>query len=930
MNRIEFLKHVLPPTGRYCVVSIQKGKVLQFFPDSIEEIDTWAELQPALGNDAYMALATFDNDRRLARCALEYKSVYIDLDCGPNTAYETKDEGMVALKAFVDKVKLPKPTVVSSGSGAHVYFTFTEAADYDQWHGVANALKARIIAEGFAIKDIGITTDASRILRLPNTINFKNNTETEVKVLVSGTNATVQQYLNLLGADDNISPVIRLEMGKGNKLNNTTLALMGNTVYDFAILMRKSLKGAGCAHLEYIYTNAEDVSYPHWMAALSIAQHCEDRETAIHSISNRYSEYDPAQTEFKANECSKPQLCSTFNSIMPDLCEGCQFNGRINTPIVLGKDILEAKPKDNLITAVSPELGEIDIEIPTYPPPYFRGPMGGVYIKKALDNVEDEDEKTLVYKRDLYVVGRRTDPDAGEVIHMRFIRPHDGVTDFTAPLNTITAGDKCRDMLSFHGVAANSNQMRAITNYLIAWTDYLADELTGQKADQVRIQYGWHDEHRSFVIGCREFSKNQPVKYSPPSKATEVINPYYTKEGSLAAWTKVANNYALAGNEVRAFGLFLSLGAPMFKFFALGGAIVHLTNASSGVGKSTIQKVANSVWGNPDTTMMVKDDTAASKYQRMGTVNNLILCMDEVTNMRPEAVSDFAFGITNGRGRNRQQAAANAERINNTTWSLPCITSGNNSLHEVLQIDKADPEGERLRVLEIEVVRTDSLSKQETDQIFSVDLLENYGHAGEVMMQYVLDNYEECRADLRKVQLEFDKAAQLTQPDRYYSALCATAIWGGRVANHLGLVDIPVKPVFDRMVKHLKKRADVVEDKVGERSSGFLGTFLLEHIDHQLIINKAPPAIEGMLSCPINVPRGQLIIRREPDAGRVYIVASIIKKWCATKQINYGNMVTDLEASGLMVGLTKVKMSEGTPQDSPAVLALVLDATKIV
>jgi hypothetical protein len=155
-----------------------------------------------------MALGTFDETRRLARCAVEYKSVWIDLDCGANTAYATQDQGMVALKEFVDKVKLPTPTVVSSGYGLHVYFTFTEAVDYDSWHGVANALKARITTEGFAIKDIGITTDASRILRLPNTINFKNNTETEVKVLLTGTNATVQQYLNLLGADDNISPVI--------------------------------------------------------------------------------------------------------------------------------------------------------------------------------------------------------------------------------------------------------------------------------------------------------------------------------------------------------------------------------------------------------------------------------------------------------------------------------------------------------------------------------------------------------------------------------------------------------------------------------------------------------------------------------------------------------------------------------------------------
>ena len=208
LTRLEFLRNVLPPTGMYCVVAIQKGRVIQTFPESIEAVDAWAELQPALGNDAYFALATFDTERRLARCALEYKCVWVELDCGVGTAYATQDEGMVALKAFVDKVKLPKPTIVSSGSGAHVYFGFTEAVNYDTWHGVATALKARIIAENFQVNDAGLPTNSMRILRLPNTINFKNNIETEVKVLIAGTNATVEDYNRILNVGAEISPTV--------------------------------------------------------------------------------------------------------------------------------------------------------------------------------------------------------------------------------------------------------------------------------------------------------------------------------------------------------------------------------------------------------------------------------------------------------------------------------------------------------------------------------------------------------------------------------------------------------------------------------------------------------------------------------------------------------------------------------------------------
>lgn len=933
MNRIEFLDSVLPASGLYCVVSIQKGKAIQLFFDTKEEVDVWAEGQPILSRDAYFSLATYVSRAagRNIKNIHTFKSYWMDLDIGKNTAFPTQQDGLVALKNFASAVGLPLPTIVSSGYGIHCYWPLIEEITYDVWKPLAVEFVQRVIAEGFKVKDKSLTADAVRILRVPDTINFKLGLEAKVSVLHSSAPTSIELFKTVLMANA-LTPTDRLELSGGggvkSNLNDTTRALIGNTVFQFSKILQKSLAGKGCAHIAHVFNEPNEAgNEPRWRAALSIAQFCTDKETAIHTISNGYDTYDPAETELEANRIDNPFTCAKFREYDDELCEACPHSGKIKTPIVLGKDILEASPTENIVTAMSPDLGEVDIEIPEYPFPYFRGPKGGVYIKKPLDDMEEEGEdKNLVYENDFYVVGRRTDPDAGEVIHMRLIRPRDGVSDFVAPLATITAGDKCRDVLSKYGIAAGPNQMKGIMSYLVAWTKHLQNVV---EAEQVRTQFGWNDKGKVFVIGTRELSKNAAPRYSPPSAATENITHIYSKEGSIGEWTRVANHYALPGNEVRAFALFLSLGAPMFKFFALGGAIVHLTNASSGVGKSTIQKVANSVWGNPDLSMLMRDDTAQSKYHRMGVVQNMILCMDELTNMPAAEVSNLAFGVTNGRGKNRLQASANSERVNNTTWSLPCITSGNNSLHEVLHSEKADPEGELLRVLEVAVIRNDGMSKQETDQLFSRDLMENYGHAGEVMMQYVLDNYEDCIEDLKKVQLEFDTAASLEQPDRYYSALCATAMWGGKVANDLGLVDIPVKPVFDRMVTQLNRKVRATKETSMQRSTAFLGTFMLEHIQNQLIINKKTPAIEGMLSAPIETPRGPLAIRREPDAKRAYIISSVLKSWCAKKQVSYSNLTEDLSKLGILLDISRVRMSAGTPQDSPAVLALVLDATKI-
>jgi hypothetical protein len=929
MSRYEFLTTVLPQEGSYCTVGLTSGSPRTQFFNTIQEVGAWADTCLPNGTDAFFSVAAY-KDPKLGRNAKNtklFKALWIDLDIGKKTEFETRGEGLNALRTFVNVTGLPEPTVVSSGYGMHVYWSFEEEVDFNIWKPLAVALINRVSAENFKIKDKGLTGDAVRILRIPGTKNFKGGLQTDVSVLILSPSAPLSVFTEVL-MGGNLTPLAVIELSTGSsRINDTTQALMGNTVYKFSRIMAKSAKGTGCAQLLHIYTNQEDITEPHWRSGLSIAQFCEDKETAIHKLSNQHTGYDPASTEIKARGCEGPHRCTTFTTHMPDLCSGCMHLGKVSSPLLLGKEILEATPTDNIVSAHSPDLGDVDIEIPAYPFPFFRGPKGGIYIKKSIDDAEEEDvEKALVYENDFYVVGRRTDPDAGEVLHMRLIRPHDGVSDFTAPLATITAGDKCRDMLSHHGIAANTNQMKGLLNYLISWTKQLQNT---SRAELVRVQFGWNDGTDAFVIGTRELNRNSAPRYSPPSSATDTIVGIYSKTGTLSEWKNVANNYAAPGNEVRAFALFLSLGSPMFKFFALGGAILHLTNASSGVGKSTIQMVANSVWGHPTQAMLVRDDTMLSKYHRMGVVQNMILCIDELTNLPPEDISNLAFGATNGRGKNRMNASSNSERVNNTTWSLPCITSGNNSLHEVLQSLKADPEGELLRVLELEVVRNDNMTKQESDQVFSRDMVDNYGHAGEIMMQFVLDNLDECIGELYAVQLELDTAANLQQRDRYYSAMCATAIWGGRLANRLGLIDIPVEPVFKYLVSKINRSVGVVEGANVDLSNSHLGLFMSEYMQSQLIINKAPPAIEGMLSVPVETPRGALVIRREPDTQRAFIIASVLKTWCAKKQISYACMVADLRTTNVLLDISRVRMSAGTMHDSPAVNALVLDTTKM-
>lgn len=923
MRREEFLTEALPPQGYYCVARPQGGTFYQSFVDSVPQVSALADELKELGKDVYIALASFSDNtkgRTVANTHM-FKSLWIDLDVGDKTAYANQEEAVFALKRFVRVSGLPVPSIISSGYGLHIYWHLSESIDYNEWKPLARALQSTAIEYNFSIKDPGIMTDGARILRVPGTINFKRGEQRPVKLLHLGKSYLVEDYKTLLKVGRDDSPVL-LGGIKYSELNETTRALLGNTTYKFSSIMRKSIKGSGCDQLKQAFLHQEDTPEPLWRAALSIAAHCVDKDTAIHAMSKRHPEYSPEDTIAKAALIKGPYLCSSFRPLNPSACSTCVHYTDKYTPLLLGEDILEATLKDNVIDTVDSQLGNISIEIPLYPFPYFRGPMGGVYIKEKLE-VEGEDGeeiRKLVYEYDFYVVGRRTDPEMGEVLHIRLIRPHDGIHDFTAPLATLTAQDKCRDMLSQMGIAAGAKQMQGLMAYLVCWTKYLQNT---SSAEKVRTQFGWVDIDKSFIIGTRELNRGMPPQYSPPSETTRNVADIYRKEGTLEGWQPVANSYAVPGNEGRAFALFLSLGAPMFKVFSLGGAILHLTNASSGVGKSTVQAVANSVWGHPIQSMLTRDDTTLAKYHRMGVVQNMILCIDELTNLPPEEISNLAFGATNGRGRNRMMAATNSERVNNTTWSLPCITSGNNSLHNILQSLKADPEGEIMRVIELQIDRTDTLTKMESDELFSRALLKNYGHAGEAVMQYILDNYEECLVEIFDIQKKFDQDARLNQRERYYSALCATALFGGMIANRIGIIDIPVVNIHNYLVSKFGNVSREVAS-IMDNSYSHLGLFMAENIDKQIIMSSAESHIAGLTPSPIVTPRGGVVIRVEPKLGHTIIQEAALKTWCAKRQVSFDAVVQSLKDRGSLVRRGAVKMMEGTAYPMPAVKALVV------
>jgi hypothetical protein len=325
--------------------------------------------------------------------------------------------------------------------------------------------------------------------------------------------------------------------------------------------------------------------------------------------------------------------------------------------------------------------------------------------------------------------------------------------------------------------------------------------------------------------------------------------------------------------------------------------------------------------------MMLEQDTFKSKMHRMGTIQNMPATIDEITNMRSEEISDLAYIATQGRGRNRMMSQSNSERLNNTSWALILWTSGNRSVHDVLYSMKTFPEGELMRVVEMNVPRDTTMTKEETDELYNL-MFENYGVAGELYMQYVVAHLDAIKEKIKEVQAKFDVDAGFTQRERFYSALAAVAIVGGLIAKKLGLHDIPSGPVYQWAVQYFANTKSAIKPQ-SSNPLDLLGNYLNEHNHSLLVINSELDSRTNMEQAPLQLPHRELLIRYEPDSKQLFITTKHFRDWCTKNQVSYKSIAGIIERDALGQTGVKKRLARGTKLNTPAVNTMQIDTRKI-
>jgi len=677
----------------------------------------------------YWSFATFKTrGQRIGANVDKVHALTIDIDVhGKPHEHKTLDEAAHALSEFIRQYTLPAPWIISSGRGLHVYWTLTEGLTAEQWSAANDRICQAARAAGVKVDTAAVGT-ANALLRVPGSWHPGANVAAGVRS--RGTPAVLADLLAPLPVTT--APVHRQVVEKDPIFANIPIAKSQSEFYPTrSDLTPLSLMVSECKQVRTAPTGR----YSQWYLALQLALSAGD-EDAARAWSVRDATYDADMAAFdrklagidrKRDESPDrvlPVLCITLENANPDGCVGCRFKGspRVRTPFGVG-DVpppdkvppQAAPPTPAIAVAVATGSGGIALFTPVAedaPIPYAPTDEDPYYVENG----------TPFWRRK---VSRDTDeamiPPPVRLAHFSvvpLIHEHSPSGGVNRTVWRVKRNGRQEDIdIPDTVLAGGGNGGKAITEYMAGRSCVISDPTKSkhfgiwmgvyfnQALDRLPVRVranamGWQPDG-SFVTAHAQYTADHRVQaplLSPAAEAERrLVGP---SKGTAEQWGTIPALYARQKNMAALFGVMQGFASPLLNMAGQMGLIVHLHSAESGTGKTTVQKVVNSIYGHPERQMKGFRDTVNASFVSAAARGNLAVTRDEITKLSGAAVSDYALSITQGHDKARLDKDSNAKESGN--WSLIALTSANISLRDKLAANKrADAEAESMRIIEI-------------------------------------------------------------------------------------------------------------------------------------------------------------------------------------------------------------------------------------
>ena len=907
MDTLNFLQRVLPSAGFYVTTVINPDGRRQGFFSTVDELAKAVVGLDQRGNNTYFAISAFvEKGNRKQENVRATKVIALDVDCGDNKPYPTWKEGLAATGTFIQQMGLPKPLIIHSGNGLHVYWVLTEELESVRWKPLAEAMKAAAKDKGFEI-DPAVPADSARVLRPVGTTNPKSGTK--VRMLIDAQPVVVEQMAACLSAYMVAHPV-----SLPRSTSSSGLAQALQVQQDFPPA-NATVIATKCQQIDWAVKNQGDVEEPFWYAMIGVAAHCQDPDATAIAWSENHPGYNANETLRKLSHwktaTTGPSTCKKFEELRPSGCKGCKFKDKVGTPARLGIQYLEVAPP-----TTAPDSAAIDIPVPR---PFKRTSDG---MKMTIDETDID-----VCKFDIYPVSYGRDESLGyETVRYHWNRPHVGWQELVMRQALLTEGhrDFATVMADQGIVLTNRNQ----TGYFQIMLRSYMDELRQKRAmTNLYSTMGWKENFSQFVIGDTILRRNTDGSVSEEaislaSGSSRMGHELWSTAGTLDAWVNFTSLLPKADLRAHMFALAVGLSGPLYAFTGLKGLTVSLYGPTGG-GKSLAQMWIQSIYGNPDKLHFAAKFTQNSLFGRMGMYSHMPMTIDEVTMMDNREVGDFAYWVSQGRDKARMNRSA--EERDAKTWAMPVVVSTNKSMNSKLVASGLDTDAQLARILEVSVPPSRLFTKDSTAGRKIYEFINaNYGHVGRAFITKLLELGETgVRAAIAQATADFHRkyGAQFSGEERYWEQAIILADLSAQLAKDWGLIAFEPTDGIEWVLSQVGAiRRAVSEFKVD--SFDLLTEYLNENSDATLTVTQT--GTNKPIADFSRIPRGELRVRFEMHRktngdvfshGTVMLDRTHFRRWLANRGADYKTFMAELQDESVIATPKSQKAYLG--KDSP-------------
>lgn len=900
LDKFEFFQHVLPTSGPYCIAIYKpkpdgtKGPFYHYAAEDLSEAVSIAEEQDRRGEEVYFAIGSLikariwdDKQQRLRtrRTGDNIRGLRVytmDMDAGNGRAYATTEDAVSALVFFCKHNKMPRPTVVQSGFGLHIYWTLTHEVPQAEWEENGKTLAAMARASGVKF-DSGRSTDSSTVLRVVGTRNNKYAERPLVTTLCVGAITDTTRFHQLLGIHVSPSP---LDANPGIDFGSNT------NRYEKTFLSPKLL-ATGCAAFRRAIDPAnqargsDGVPEPAWMCAVMLATHCTSGRDVAHTISNQDPRYDSAYVDAQFDRWTGagmgPTTCARFQKVWQDfdgenVCSGCPSEGKITSPAVIAHHVAKAPPL--IVSDVTPTGVVVQREIPDPPAPFQRT-IHGIGVRTA--NTKTNADETVIFCRyDMYPSRMQYDEVSmiEEGVLWKVNMPHEGWVDLEIPH---VAKMQIPLTLAKRGIYLDDHQANYMASFMSNYVRKLQTEIPREMA---YAKMGWRKG--GFVVGDTLYRGDGEFELHAMSRTLEqATQGGMVVEGELSAWKRAVQIYNRPGLEAFRMFIYSSLASPLY---TMTGQVATVLNATGigGIGKSTVMDIAAAMWGNPRGLVMRNQTRAAAEIITNG-LNNLPVMIDEITTREVKEMAEFIFDYSGGKGKLRSQSGGGI-RADTATWSNLCMTNANTDVYASMASVHTDSAPHMMRLIQLEFPVTTAITKREADtaRLLAFD---NYGHAGRHFASYAAQNEMDLRKRVARYSDEADKRVNAKSEERYWTAWIASVRAAAEIASSLGMLPgFTVSNDIEWMYRQIDVLREITQEQI-ENAEGMLSSFLDEQLPNTLIVSAKN---SGNIDNVANEPRGELHVRMELDTGITIISRKAIQDYCVKKNINLSRRLEEL------------------------------------